>query len=205
MDDPAYTNRTRSPFIEIAVELGPYNLTIGVNTGAVTKAHQEAQHQEQCTAYNIQHACKTVTKNQLEQATPKWLLKEIEDQITGLKNVTIIDIFDHCFDRKGKIDNNLIIQYQQNFCQPISVSEEIKAYIDKQEECQRFFDDAGQPIMDTQMVSQGQVHVVETGLFEKKYIEWIKCLLAQKTWWQWKMFWMEKFGDYELLRQLTAK
>eukprot|EP00957_Ditylum_brightwellii_P109060 8319719-Ditylum_brightwellii.AAC.2 len=54
MDDSAYTNRTRAPFVEIAVDLGPYDLTIGVNARAVAKLCWEAEHQEQRTVYNIQ-------------------------------------------------------------------------------------------------------------------------------------------------------
>jgi hypothetical protein len=122
-------------------------------------------------------------------------MNEIEDRITGLKNVTIIDIFDHAFDRKGHIDDNLVQQYHQVFCQPISVAEGIKAYINKQEDCQRFFQDAKQPISDAQMVSQAQLHVAETGLFDKEYLTWIKRLWANKTWNDFKTYWMEKFGN----------
>eukprot|EP00957_Ditylum_brightwellii_P152034 11576921-Ditylum_brightwellii.AAC.1 len=78
-------------------------------------------------------------------------MNEIEDRITGLKNVTIIDIFDHAFDQKGHIDDSLVQQYHQLFCQPISVAEGIKSYINKQEDCQRSFQDAKQPISDAQM------------------------------------------------------
>eukprot|EP00957_Ditylum_brightwellii_P071805 5458003-Ditylum_brightwellii.AAC.1 len=78
-------------------------------------------------------------KHQFERAIPKWLLNEIEDRITGLKNVSIIDIFDHCFDRHGTIDDTLIMQYTTSFRQPISVADGIKAYIDRHEDCQNIF------------------------------------------------------------------
>ena len=205
MSDPGYTNRAGSAFVEILSIPGPYNLTITTSTGSVTRARREAEHQEKREAYHIQEACKTVTKNQLDLAILQWLMNEIEDCITGLKNVTIINIFDHAFDRKGHIDDNLVQQYHQAFRQPISVAEGIKAYIDKQEDCQRFFQDAKQPISDAQMVSQSQLHVTETGLFNKEYLTWIKRLWANKTWNDFKTYWMEKFGDYDLLRQLTSK
>eukprot|EP00957_Ditylum_brightwellii_P147787 11254605-Ditylum_brightwellii.AAC.1 len=73
----------------------PYDLTIGLNMGSVTRDCHEAQYQERKDAYNIQQTCKMLTKIQLKQALPKWLLNEIEDCTTGLKNVTIIGI---CFD-----------------------------------------------------------------------------------------------------------
>ena len=55
------------------------------------------------------------------------------------------------------------------------------------------------------MVLQGQVHVAETGLFEKEYLEWIKQPLARRTQGHFKTFWMENFKDYELLQPLTSK
>eukprot|EP00957_Ditylum_brightwellii_P165421 12594313-Ditylum_brightwellii.AAC.1 len=127
MADLGYTNQAGGAFIEIPSNPWPYNLTLAANTGAVTRARREAEHQERREAYGIQEACKTITKNQHNLAIPRWLLNEIEDRITDLKNVTIIDIFDHAFDQKGRIDNNLVLQYQQSFRQPISVAEGIKS------------------------------------------------------------------------------
>eukprot|EP00957_Ditylum_brightwellii_P050264 3811878-Ditylum_brightwellii.AAC.1 len=88
---------------------------------------------------------------------------------------------------------------------PISVVEGIKYYIDKQKDCQWFFNDVNQPISDAQMVSQAQLHVAETRLFDKDYLTWIKCPIANKMWNDFKTYWMEKFGDYNLLHQLTSK
>eukprot|EP00957_Ditylum_brightwellii_P014245 1072651-Ditylum_brightwellii.AAC.1 len=55
------------------------------------------------------------------------------------------------------------------------------------------------------MISQAQLHVAETGLFDKDYLTWIKHPRANKTWNNFKTYWMEKFGDYNLLRQLISK
>eukprot|EP00957_Ditylum_brightwellii_P091695 6981881-Ditylum_brightwellii.AAC.1 len=55
------------------------------------------------------------------------------------------------------------------------------------------------------MVSQAQLQVAEMGLFDKEYLMWIKRLWANKTWNDFKTYWMEKFGDYDLLHQLTSK
>eukprot|EP00957_Ditylum_brightwellii_P175144 13334796-Ditylum_brightwellii.AAC.1 len=55
------------------------------------------------------------------------------------------------------------------------------------------------------MVSQAQLYVAETGLFEKDFLTWIKRPRANTTWNNFKTYWMEKFGDYDLLRQVTSK
>eukprot|EP00957_Ditylum_brightwellii_P012219 923032-Ditylum_brightwellii.AAC.2 len=134
MPDPAYTNQTGAAFIEIAVDLGSYDLTIATNTGSVTRVRHKAEHLERREANHIQQACKTMIKHQLERAIPKWLLNKIENCITGLKNVSIINIFDHCFDQRSTIDDTLIMQYTTSFPQPISVAHRIRAYIDRQKD-----------------------------------------------------------------------
>eukprot|EP00957_Ditylum_brightwellii_P146199 11131822-Ditylum_brightwellii.AAC.1 len=57
-------------FVKIATNPKPYDLAIGLNSGSVTRAWCEAQHQERQDAYDIQQVYKNVTKNQLEQALP---------------------------------------------------------------------------------------------------------------------------------------
>eukprot|EP00957_Ditylum_brightwellii_P009326 705650-Ditylum_brightwellii.AAC.1 len=71
MSDLGYTNQAGGAFVEIPGDPGPYDLTIATNTGSVTRAQQEAEHQEKREAYCIQEACKTVTKNQLDLAIPR--------------------------------------------------------------------------------------------------------------------------------------
>eukprot|EP00957_Ditylum_brightwellii_P055833 4230164-Ditylum_brightwellii.AAC.1 len=45
-------------------------------------------------------------------------------------------------------------------------------YEKQNKDCQAFFADAGNPIADMQMIIHGQIHVAETGLFKKEYLEW---------------------------------
>eukprot|EP00957_Ditylum_brightwellii_P002712 208835-Ditylum_brightwellii.AAC.1 len=71
MSDPGYTNQAGGAFVKIPSNPGPYDLTIATNTGLVTRAQREAEHQEKQEAYRIQGACKTVTKNQLDLAIPR--------------------------------------------------------------------------------------------------------------------------------------
>eukprot|EP00957_Ditylum_brightwellii_P053846 4079353-Ditylum_brightwellii.AAC.1 len=47
----------------------------------------------------------------LGDALPRWLLAEIKDRDTGLNNVSILDIFDHAFDCRGQIDDDLVDEY----------------------------------------------------------------------------------------------
>eukprot|EP00957_Ditylum_brightwellii_P086580 6586985-Ditylum_brightwellii.AAC.1 len=42
---------------------------------------------------------------------PQWLLGKIKDRDTGLSTVNILDIFDHAFDCRGQIDDDLVDEY----------------------------------------------------------------------------------------------
>ena len=100
-----------------------YN-NITANARGVICSHCDAEHNEWQEALRIQEAYKSVTYiyNQLMQALPTTLLNELEDDVVGLQNVTMIDIFGHCLDCRGTIDNDLIIEYQKKHAEPLNAA-----------------------------------------------------------------------------------
>eukprot|EP00957_Ditylum_brightwellii_P094078 7162730-Ditylum_brightwellii.AAC.1 len=48
------------------------------------------------------------------------------------------------------------------------MSKGFNAYVEQQEECQDFFQDADQPKTDEQLAAKGQLHVRQNGLFLEK-------------------------------------
>eukprot|EP00957_Ditylum_brightwellii_P173308 13194078-Ditylum_brightwellii.AAC.1 len=128
----------------------PYDGTIANNAGSVQQSQREAQHQQRLNKHLIEQAVKNVIKNMLGEALPRWLLLEIKDRDTGLNNVSILDIFDHTFDRRGQIDNDLVDEYTNKFNAAIDVAQGFNAYIERQEECCDFFTNAQQPITNQQ-------------------------------------------------------
>eukprot|EP00957_Ditylum_brightwellii_P059645 4527402-Ditylum_brightwellii.AAC.1 len=71
----------------------------------------------------------------LGDALPRWLLAEIEDRDTGLNNVSILDTFDHVFDRCGQINNDLVDKYTSKFNAALDVAQGFNVYVEQQEEC----------------------------------------------------------------------
>eukprot|EP00957_Ditylum_brightwellii_P182705 13916632-Ditylum_brightwellii.AAC.1 len=70
----------------------------------------------------------------LTEALPQWLLAEIEDKETGLNTVSIHDIFDHAFDRRGQIYDDLVDEYTSMYNAPIDMSKGFNDYVEQQEE-----------------------------------------------------------------------
>ena len=74
-------------------------------------------------------AVAVVIKSQIKNAVPALLLTEIEDEITGLNGVSIIDIFDHLFQRRGQINDTLVAENQAKIDEPFSRDEGMNNYI----------------------------------------------------------------------------
>eukprot|EP00957_Ditylum_brightwellii_P036113 2735885-Ditylum_brightwellii.AAC.1 len=141
----------------------------------------------------------------LEEALPRWMLIEIEDQETGLNNINLHDIFDHAFDRKGQINNGLVDEYTTAFNAQLDMPQGINGYVERQEECHDFFLDAGRPATDQQLSAKGQLHVGQTGLFKDKYLVWKRRTAAQKTWNNFKTYWTREFTNDETVNCPSAK
>eukprot|EP00957_Ditylum_brightwellii_P068916 5231202-Ditylum_brightwellii.AAC.1 len=57
---------------------------------------------------NIVASSGSVVQSWREEALPKCLLSEIKDCNTGLNDVSLQDIFDHAYDCRGQIDDDLV-------------------------------------------------------------------------------------------------
>ena len=95
---------------------------------------------------------------------------EIKDRDTGLNAVSLQDIFDHVYDCRGQIDDDLVDEYTTNFNVPIDMTQGFNTYVEQQEKWRDFFSDAQQPITDQQLLGKVQFHVGQTGIFQEKYL-----------------------------------
>ena len=188
----------------IPVDPGPYDLTIGANVGVNAKARREALHQEARQAYKIYLAVNSVIKNQLKQAMPRETIREIENEIDGLNGLTIIAIIDHCMDRLGQINDTLVDENRVHANEPFDANGGMAAYIRRIEQCQLLANDANEPFSDKQLVRMGQIAVGRTGFFNLEYKDWIKKAAADKTWPNFKTFWMDAYKMYDDMNKLTA-
>ena len=71
----------------------------------------------------------TVTKKLLKKAIPDNLLVEIEDEILILNDVSIMDILEHCFDRRGKLTDTLVEDNVRQADEPFMREEGMANYI----------------------------------------------------------------------------
>eukprot|EP00957_Ditylum_brightwellii_P013497 1018293-Ditylum_brightwellii.AAC.1 len=84
------------------------------------------------------------------------------DSITISLSRRILNIFDHAFDRRGQIDNDLVNEYTNKFNAALDMAQGFNVYVERQEECRDFFTDAQQPITNQQLAAKGQMHIGQT-------------------------------------------
>eukprot|EP00957_Ditylum_brightwellii_P014752 1112222-Ditylum_brightwellii.AAC.1 len=120
----------------LAMSATNYTTRNGGATYVASPTHQGTY--DDTIAANAGCAVLQVSKNQLEEALPQWLLGEIKDRDTGLNTVSILDIFNHAFNHRGQIDNDLVDEYSSKYNSPIDMSQGFNAYVKHQKECRDF-------------------------------------------------------------------
>ena len=198
-----YELRTGSTFT-VPDNPGTYDDSIASSSGSVLQARKEAEHKEAVRAYKTCKTVELVTKKLLKKALPPALLIEIEDEILGLNEVSIVDIFDHCFDRRGHLTDTLIEENLQKADEPFDLDEGMPNYIKRLEQCQQLASDAGEAWTDAQLVRRGQTAMGKSGFFRDEYKEWLRRSRPNRTWHHFKNFWQQRFAEYQELNKLTA-
>eukprot|EP00957_Ditylum_brightwellii_P050506 3830908-Ditylum_brightwellii.AAC.1 len=97
---------------------GMYDPNIAANSRRMIQSHREDKHKQLIEDHIIEKAVLQVSKNQLDKALAKWLLSKIEDHCISLNTVSLQDIFNHAYNYKGQIDNDLVDEYMSKFNAP---------------------------------------------------------------------------------------
>ena len=108
---------------------GIYDAPNGATVSHVTRSLHEAEHNEAQQAFRTNKAVEPIIKNQIKQSIPSSLIIKIEDKITGLNNIDIIDILDHVQQQHEKINDNLIDENNLRFREPFDATLRITAHI----------------------------------------------------------------------------
>eukprot|EP00957_Ditylum_brightwellii_P071536 5438620-Ditylum_brightwellii.AAC.1 len=103
---------------------GTYDAIIAANSGSVVQSRRKADCKQRIEDHMIEKA----------EALLKWLLSEIEDRDTGLNTASLQDIFNHAYDCRGQIDDDLVDEYTNNFNAPIDMTQGFNTYVEQQEE-----------------------------------------------------------------------
>ena len=144
-------------------------------------------------------------QNQFQEAIHENYLAKLDDPDVGLTNVHPSVIYQHIVDRYAKIDLRMADNNQKQFNTPMDPSKPLAVYTKKQECCQAFAANAGNPISMADMVQKGVTHVVATGVMCEANHEW-KCIpKLEQTWNRWNKHFYDAFNDLKELNAITVE
>ena len=88
---------------------------------------------------------------------------------------------------------------------PMDPTKLLAVYMKKQECCQAFVVDAGNPISRADMVRTGVVHAVATGIMQDMYHDWRCISKPNQSWNHWKEHFNNVFNELKELNAITAE
>ena len=91
-------------------------------------------------------------------------------------------IYQHIADQYAKIDFKMAEENRKTFNAPMDLTKLLLVYTKKQECCQAFALDAGNPITMADMVQTGVMHAVATGVMWDAYHEWKRIMKPKQSW-----------------------
>ena len=203
MTNTKYVVRTDVHYV-VTLDPGIYNFTNEATISHVTRSQCETEHNEARWDFRTKQFVESIIKNNLNQAIPPSLIIEIEDEITGLNNIKIIDILDHVRQQRGRINYNLIDKNNLRFRENFDATLRMAAYIRKIKEYQQLPEDRGKGWSDFQLVWVGQTTMGQSGLYADAYLIWQRRTQAQNTCVALKTYWMDTFKEHEDINKLNG-
>ena len=109
--------------------------------------------------------------NLFQEAIHEDYLAELDDPDVSLTDVQSSIIHQHIINLYAKIESRMANDNKKQFKAPMDPSKPLAVYTKKQECCQAFVADAGNPTSMADMVQMGVTHAVATGVMCKAYCE----------------------------------
>ena len=131
-------------------------------------------------------------------------LAELDNPDMGLTNVHPSVIYQHIIDRCAKIDLRMADDNHKQFNTTMDSYKPLAVYTKKQEHCQAFAADVGNPISMADGAN-GVTHAVATRVMHKAYREWKRIPKVEQTWNREKEHFNDAFNELKEINAITAE
>jgi hypothetical protein len=171
------------------------------------------------TAAQISHAIRVHTEslrewreyNNVHQALKITLLKSIEpiyvralkDRHIGFANISLRELFAFLFDAYGQITPQALMQTTARLTTPWDPTTPFEHLIDQVEDTMELADAGNQPFSPNQVVNTAYTLVFNTGLYFDECKEWDKKDPADKTWTEFKTYFLHAQRTLRLQQQTS--
>ena len=204
LTDAAYTGIQGTAAWVNPVHPGPLTqLGVGVTNQEI--AFNTNRHAERLRIYHEWQNVQAALKLQLLQAVDEKYFKTLENQHTGLSNVSLRQMLNHLLTNYGQVEpvelEEKLNQWKQAW-DPTTGIEQLYKQIEDGVALARL---ANQPHSDSQVLSNAYSLVYKTGLFFSDCEKWMEKAAADKTWDNFKLHFMKAMQKHKNRETITAK
>ena len=204
LQDPAiYMARNGAAFTIPANEPPTYPI---IPAGATTQAQEELRAtniaaQKAWATYRLLLA---ITHQQFAAAIDDIYYTVLDDPTEGLNGADLRTLVQHILTTYAQISQPDLDDNMNEFNIGINPGLPLAVYTRKQEKCQVFAADAGDPFSNELMVSTGSKHALSSGNMMLGWREWKRLPAIQHTWDNWKIHWMAAFAKMRDISRMTT-
>ena len=148
----------------------------------------------------------------IEAALKRFLIHSVEDifihalhqQHIGYANRTTRELLEHMFRSYGRVHPHDLVANTKRMQAPWDPNTPFEQLAKQIDDCADFADAANQPYSAAQILTQAYSLVFATGLYERQLEEWENKTLADKTWDNFKSFFLVAQTNLMFNRRATA-
>ena len=146
----------------------------------------------------------TITQDQFVAAINDVYYTALDDPTEGLNGADLRTLVQHILTMNAQISQPHLDNNMTEFNIGTDSGLPLAVYMPKQEKCQIFAVDAGNPISDKLMVTTRSKHTLSSGNMTLNWREWKPHPAIEHTWANWKLHWMAAFAEMRDISRMTT-
>ena len=204
MSDAEYTAISHDgESFTVPAHSGAYPST--VSNEAAVRAKEEAEHKAKIQEHEVCAGVTSALKEILVEAVDEEWFEEIEDDLVGFANVSIVDMIDHLKSRGGTLDYFEIQAIKSERDTPWDGNENVVTYFARVERCNKQLKRAKITPDETELMNQALYYFKESGELEQGLVNWEAKTEADKTWSNLKKHFTKEFATRHKFSLMEAK
>jgi hypothetical protein len=177
---------------------------IPAGTTAANLSQIIRQHTEDLREWREYTNINNALKKQLTEAIEPVYLRSQRDRHVGFANKTVRELFAYLFQAYGMLTPQTLIDNQTNMQSPWDPNTPFETLIEQIEDSMEMADAAAQAYTDAQVLTLSYTLVYNTGLYFDECKTWNTKAAADKTWDEFKTFFLHAQSELRLQQQATS-
>ena len=176
-----------------------------VSDDAKIRASKEAKHKGLILQHEICAGVEQVMKDFIVEAIDDEWLAEIEDEVMGFANMTMIDMLKHLELRGGAMDYVDTKEIKKERDDPWDVNKYVVTYFNRVEQAVKQLDHASIKTDKKELLQQALYTFKESGKLEQGLVNWIALDKTDQTWEKCKEHFTKEYTDRRKHATIDAK